>query len=199
MTITKSKFKNSIPEIRKIALRVNSNFGHKFEIDELVNESWIRGEFGDREIDIPILLREAYFRMIDYTRFVTGRKYRYDKDGVKKEIKLKRPKYLTNLDTDNDEREPGNNLDSFLDMKCSVMDEGCEAVDNKDLMDYIISESEPTTKQAQVLRKHFLEGKTLGEVGKELGGIKECTVSTHKKRAIARCRKRFKSMEMLSL
>ena len=187
MTPPKIKFEESIPELRQIAYRVASKWGKMFSLDEIVNEAWLSsGCKKDELIDKPLLLRTAHLDMIDYIREKVGRK----------SLKKKKPKYITNLDTHmgTDGEYPANN---FLDLLLGREDKGYKNLEDKDLINHILSE--PTIKQAQVLRKYFLEGKTLGEVGRELGDIKECTVSTHKKKALASCRKRFKGMEILSL
>ena len=95
----KNNFEKLIPEITRIARKISIFWNNKFEINELVNEAWIKG-IHFNSTDIPLILRRAKFDMIDYIRRQTGRIKECDKKG--KEYKSKytvkyKPRYITNI------------------------------------------------------------------------------------------------------
>ncbi len=191
----KSRFEDEILKLRIIARKIVEKWDNEFAVDELVNEAWIKSDFKDKEVDIPLLLRSAHCDMIDYVRLKKGRKYSYI--GGKKEELKKRPSFITNFDVSSDGKHglyrSSDYFNSLFEIASPRNDDDVKGVDDRDLVEYVLNA--PTKRQAKALRRYFLEGKTLKEVAETLGN-KECTTSQIVKRGLARCRKKLEKIGM---
>jgi len=182
----KISFKEALPQLRALANKIVERWGDEFEVDELVNEAWILSEHKDEAIDLPLLLRTVHLDMIDYVRKRIGRK----------QLKAKRPKYITNTtDSDSQRDNPENgHQNDFLSSYFSIADNWNEEFENRDLIEFLLSVTPP--KQTEVLRKYFLEQKSLIEVGKELG-LADSSICNLKKAGLEICREELERMEIL--
>ena len=179
----KIKFEDALKDLKNIAYKVANKWGKEFSVDELVNEAWLANGNKGKEVDLLLLLRTARLDMIDYVRTRVGRKI----------LKKKKPKYFTNVDCSADEGRYAHS-DSFFDIHCCIVNEGIKEVDDKELVEYLLQATTP--KQEQVLRKYFLEQKSLIEVGKELGN-RDTRICNLKKMGLEKCREKFKEMDMV--
>ena len=198
----KSNFEKLVPEITNIAKGLSSFWNNKFEVNELVNEAWIKRK-RLKSTDIPLILRRAKFDMIDYIRCQEGRLQSFDKNGEAVERRKYKPKHITNIvftDDDNEEHKS-------LIFDSPVEDNNLLSLENKELIDILLEET--TDREETVIRKYFLEEKSLKEVGEEMGrlrcqmgsslkrsGLSDVRISILKKSGLEKCRRKLKTMNI---
>ncbi len=194
----KSNFENLVPEITNIAKGLSSFWNNKFEVNELVNEAWIKRK-RLKSTDIPLILRRAKFDMIDYIRCQEGRLQSIDENGKKRY----KPKHITNIvfiDDNNEEQK------AFI-FDRPVEDKSFLSLENKELIDILLEET--TDREETVIRKYFLEEKSLKEVGKEMSrlrcrmgsslkrnGLSDVRISLIKKAGLEKCRRKLETMNI---
>ena len=164
----------------KQAHKVHEVWLNKYEVDELVNEVWLKGDI-QKLNNIKFVSSRAYWDMIDYIRISEGR------DLIRKSGIIKRPKYINNMHDILHDRESSSRkgYDFFDDIESKEQDIS-KFIDNKDEIDYLLK-CLPKKKRI-ILEKYFLEGMSLTEVG-EILGLKDVTVCNFKRMAIERIRK----------
>jgi RNA polymerase sigma factor (sigma-70 family) len=163
-------FKEIENHLYKQALRIHTKYPNKCEIDELVNEVWIKGNIQKLD-NIKYVSRRAYFDMIDYMRKKEGR------DFMRGGVYTHRSKEINNMHGVDSGSGPNNSHDFNDDFFNAVEDtkEKNEIdVDNKDLVEYIFSCI--SEKDSNVLRKYYFEELTLKEIAAELN-CSMCKVS----------------------
>jgi len=148
-----STFIGMLDSIRSMAYGLTKKWGHRFSVDELVNEAWIRSLRHDF-YDAPLIMRRAKLNMIDYVREQIGRNYFY-RHGEKIARIKPIPKHITNIDSDE------NNVSSVLDGKYEDKNllrlENCEI-----LMKLILNKS--SQKNLDAIMLYYFEEKTFKEI-----------------------------------
>ena len=144
----------------KIVNNLPNMFSNMYELDELVNTVWLKGNV-QRLDHIQLVARKAYFDMIDYMRKTEGR------DFMRNGVVSARPREFTNTH---------NWGVSSIDQSCKndlfeerSIDNGNQyfnCVDNKEEVEYALSRI--PIKYSNVLREYYLKGKTLKEIGKKI-------------------------------
>jgi len=180
----KSNFEELIPEITRMAKNMTRLWDNKFETNELVNEAWIRRRKLN-SIDIPLVLRRARFDMIDYIRKEVGRS--------------DRPKYLTNIYNGKE------NENNFFDVK--YIDKNLSGLENEELINFLLNDI--SDREETVIRKFFLDGKRLKEIGNEIErldcpnksfrkekGVDFSRISSIKRSGLLKCKEKLREMEI---
>lgn len=172
------KFEQVEKHLYKQAHKIRKIFQNRYELDELVNEVWVRGKI-QKLNDIRFVAKRAYFDMVDYVRSIEGRhtmrgeNYRAPKKGFIK-------KSLTNQHDRFKMSYPDMEQDFFNSLPYEGRTD-TEVMIDKEQAEYILSCL--PKREAEVLRKYYFEEKNLKEIGKELG-VAEVTVSSTRRRAL---------------
>lgn len=148
---------------------LHKKFPNKYEIDELVNEVWVKGSI-QKVNNIKYIAARAYWDMLDYIRVGMGRKI------CKNKVEKDRPKFITNM---HDHGFYSNDLiDDFFADKEDYRNNDINFVDYKDELDYILT-SLPE-QEREILSMYYLEELTLKEMGEKLNLLSP-KISTWKK------------------
>jgi len=164
----------------KQALKIRQLFPNKYEIDELVNEVWLKGSI--QKLSNPkYIATRAYWDMIDYIRSIEGGQF------MRIKSKNPRPKHLTNfhgyemgVNPDDDDN------DLFQRIPSSYGQEGMKRIDDEDEVNNLLKTV--THKRRLLLEQYFLKEMTLVEIGEITGNSDSC-VCTKKTEAITAIRK----------
>jgi len=148
------------------ARKVKNLFPNKYELDELVNEVWSRGNIQKLD-NIKYVAKRSYWDMIDYIRVTEGRNF------MRHGEVNNRPRQFTNQ-----ENEDGSD---FFACQKSKHRNHIKHIDNKDQIDFALSHL--PEQYAKILRLYYIEGLTLKEVGVEVG-LSEPRVSIIRKKAL---------------
>jgi len=161
----------------KQAYRIKKNFPNKYEADELVNEVWLKG--GIQKLDnIKFLAARAYWDMIDYIRSVEGR------HRMIKGVFFDMPKHITNFH--NIKKRFGTEVENdFFNNRETKEQNYCDSVDDKDEIDHLLQYL--SDKKQTILKKYFLEGMSLVDIG-ALFGVKGPIICSHKRKALEKIR-----------
>jgi len=152
-----------------IASKVRSKYrGHSFEIDELINEAWLQGDFKKQNTK-KLALVAAKMDMIDYAIRISGTKKRY-KDG--KLVKNERPKFLTNQDAKDGKFSQGSGK-SIFDRPYS--EKNFDNIDDKDFLQHLMRALD--SRERLAMSTYFFEGKSMKEVSTIIG-LTYCRTST---------------------
>jgi len=171
-------FTNMLPEIQAMAANMCKGWGNKFEVNELVNEAWMRSSTKEI-IDAPLIMRAAYCDMLDYIRNNVGREHYYVKGEKKKSPH--RFKLVSNYDSDHDDcRSSSEYKNPYSIFDGEKYEEGYASIDNKELISVLLSNV--STKKATAIVHYYLEDKNLVETG-TLMKRSNCTISTMLKQA----------------
>ena len=201
------EFVDMINEIQSIAKKMSYNWSGYFVTDELVNEAWIRSLRSTNLSAPALIIKRAKYDMVDYIREKMGREYIYvDGKKVKKVkkrgIEIFKQKHYTGF-----HREDGEltHFDSIFDRP--VEDKNFLSLENKELIDILLEET--TDREETIIRKYFLEEKSLKEVGEEVGrlrcrmgsslkrnGLSDARVSLIKKTGLEKCRRKLETMNI---
>lgn len=177
MMVKCSEVRYSFEQLEKIlykqAHRVKKFFPNRYEVDELVNEVWVKGNIQKLD-NIKYVATRAYYDMIDYLREVEGRQF------MRKGVFYNRPKYVTNMHNIKRKFDPDAEHDFFDDV-ASERRTDIETMIDKEQAEYILSCL--PEREAEILRVYYFGEKNLKEVGKELG-ITEGSVCKIRKRAL---------------
>jgi RNA polymerase sigma factor (sigma-70 family) len=168
------KFEQIEKVLYKQAHKIRKYFPDKYEVDELVNEVWLKGKIQKLD-DVRFVAKRAYFDMIDYIRSIDGR-------HVMRGGEYKKPvKGFTNQhDMYKFSKFPDNEQD-FFDTLPSKGRTDIEVMIDKEQVEYILSCL--PKREVEVLRTYYFGEKNLRETGEELG-ITECRVSAIRKSAL---------------
>lgn len=156
-------FIEMLPQIRYVAAKMCKKWGNIFAVDELVNEAWIKS-IDKNHIDAPLIIKTAKCDMVDYIRMSIGRNnYISKKTGNV----TSRPKHVTNYDSywqDNStiENTRGNSI-----FDGEFTDPGFDEIDNKELIDIILSKV--TYRKAVAMVNYYLEEHNLVTSGEIMG------------------------------
>lgn len=179
-------FKEVEKILYKQAHKVKKFFPNRYEVDELVNEVWLKGSI--QKLDrIGYVAGRAYWDMIDYIRSIEGR------DFMRNGLLISRPKHITNFHHVKRKFYKDAEHDYFDDIESREGNQ-FDIIDNKEHLDRLL-ECLPDKKR-DILEKYYLEGMTLVEIG-DLYGLIDCSVSKHKKTAIGLIRE-FHDIEVES-
>lgn len=179
-------FVEMIKNIQGLAHNICQYWGHRFDVDELVNEAWMRSKDRDHT-DPPLIMRAAKMDMIDYIRKVVGRKSYYLKG--KKIPATKRINFITNCDSFKEEE--GNNGHSILEKV--YHDKSFDEVDNKELISVILSKL--FSRQAEIIVNYYLEERNLTE-SSEMIGVGQSRGSTFLKQSRKECLDILKQLDL---
>ncbi len=184
-------FVGMIGKIQAMACGIAKQWGDKFAVNELVNEAWVES-LRNSHTDPPLIMRAAQCDMMDYIRTHVGRKY-YVRNG-KKVGGIFKPKYMTNLDTDSDNKYEHMRGNSFFDRRgYSYLDKNLKKLENKELIELLLSTT--TTRNATAMVHYYLEEHNMKEAA-ALMGIKECTMSSVLKKGRKRCKEVVDILEL---
>ena len=184
----KIKFKDAIKELREVASKISDIWGQLFEIDELVNEAWIRCPFKDEGVDIALLLRTAKLDMLDYIRSQLGRK-KYYRNGEVKNGTNKRPFLITNLQYLNDNEKIKENPHYTTVLDKGEKDKDLDRIEKKEeLLKFLMHV--PSKKHRNALMLYYLEEKPLAEVAGIVGKA-ESTALAWIKKALQSCKEKI--------
>lgn len=171
------KFEQIEKVLYKQAHRIRRKFPNRYELDELVNEVWVKGSIQKLD-DIRYVASRAYYDMIDYLRTIEGR------DFMRGGTFHNRAKHITNYHDiyrySADNSSDGFEHDFFNDLAYKGRT-GTEVMIDEEQAEYILSCL--PERESEVLRKYYFEEKNLKEVGKELC-MAEGTVSSIRKGAL---------------
>ncbi|MFW6009351.1 MAG: sigma-70 family RNA polymerase sigma factor [archaeon] len=151
------------------AHKIKKRFNDRYEVDELVNEVWLKGDI--HKVDIYNVKTRAYWDMIDYIRRIEGRK------GTFREKTL----LLTNR-TSVDDKE--NYFDKIIDSRLNCI----QTFLNKEQVKKFISIL--PEKKKNIIKKYYLRGMNLKDIGK-IYNVKGSTISKIKKQSIEEIREEF--------
>lgn len=188
-------FLDVLPQIKKVAKRMNRLWFNKFEVNELVNEAWIRGK-KYKNADAAFLVRRANLDMIDYIRECMGRQ-KYFINGEWVERKNKIPYFHTNIDSFS---SCGKNEHSHTEniLHAPTEDKNLLRFEHKELIVKALDGLSSSLSVMTVI-KYYLEQKNLKQVGEEMG-LSESTVSKRVKKSIRECQERMQTeYEFVSL
>jgi len=183
-----AKFEEVLPAITAVASHLSYVWQRKFEVDELVNEAWIRGS-DVKQADAPLLVSRAKLDMIDYIRHQLGRVGTYLYKGQVKH-KKPHPVYITNLDSE--AQEEFNHPNSFFDGEKT--DKNLEHLENEELLMKLLLH-EPSPEQLASIFYHYFEEMTLREVGGILNRS-ESNICQLVKKGLDSCREKLAVMEI---
>jgi RNA polymerase sigma factor (sigma-70 family) len=169
----KYKFEQIEKVLYKQAHKIRKYFPNKYEVDELVNEVWLRGKIQKLD-DVRFVAKRAYFDMIDYVRSIEGRHVM--RGGEYK----KRARGFTNYHDALTRSNPSNEND-FFDSSPIQGRTDIEAMIDKEQAEYILSCL--PEQEAEVLRVYYFGEKNLKETG-EILGLSECRTSSVRRSAL---------------
>lgn len=151
-------------------------FGGKYEVDELVNETWANMSW--QKCKKPEYLSKRIYRdMLDYIRKIEGRSIQINL------VLVERPKTLTNKH-ENVRWRPDQKTDFFADQLYRGMDHEDE-VDMMDQLNHLFSCL--SKKEFKLLKQYYVEELTLKQIG-QIEGLSECHISGLRKRLLEKIR-----------
>ena len=150
---------------------------NRYESDELVNEVWLKGNI-QRLDNIKYVANRAYWDMIDYIRTTEGRNF------MRNGLSLRRFKHITNMHYIKRKFDDEADFDFFNNIESKEQND-LKLVDDYDEIDHLLECL--SEKKRTILKKYFLEGMTLIEIG-DIFGIKGVTISNFKKQSIEKIR-----------
>jgi RNA polymerase sigma factor (sigma-70 family) len=176
------KFEQVEKHLYKQAHRIRKKFPNKYELNELVNEVWLKG--GIQKVDdIRFVASRAYHDMIDYIRSIEGRhvmrgkNYKEPKKGfIKKSLTNQHDIYTRKAFHNGDHFSHDFFSDQAYERRTDM-----DAMIDKEQVEYILSCL--PKREVEVLRTYYFGEKDLKETGKELG-ITEGSVCNIRKRAL---------------
>ena len=179
------QFIDNLEDIRIIACSLNRLYGERYEIDELVNASYIgykRAITNNPSLIEKFKKRSTFFFRVkndikDYVREESHLKIK--KRMENKDIHC--PKFLSTSFIKNRED------DRIKDYTPCHTDPGYNEVDDKDFLDDILNKAGLSNTEWAIIQGYFYDEKLLKDIGNEVG-IKECTVCNNKKSALKKCR-----------
>lgn len=167
----KIEFEDLLEEIKFIAQKLNKQFNYKFETWELINEAWL-SIYDKNFYDKFIFLKRVKWDMFHYIRTKLGLR---NKNNIN---------FIHNVY--NSETEYTN---------CLVKeDNSLTLLENKELIDFLLGKLDD--KYKSIIKKYFLEEKSLIEVGKELNNITDSVVSRYKTNSIKQLQEELKLLEV---
>jgi RNA polymerase sigma factor (sigma-70 family) len=177
------RFEDIILELKQTAGKFISLWNGRFDIDELVNEAWIRCPFKEEKVDIALILKAAKLDMLDYIRDQIGRDKHYF-GGKCKSVKYKKPLLITNIDSPSDSFGFYAHKETILDKE--IIDKNLEKLEIEDEILKFIG-TIGSSKRRDIIINYFLNEMTLKEVGCKIG-ISESRVCTLMKKTLEKYR-----------
>lgn len=147
-------FEKNIKAIRKIATNLYVLSDRRYEIDELINEAWIKFhntvKGNDKLLKNPKLIhKRVHFDMVDYMR---------EKDGAR--LSKKPSSFISPINED------GENI---LEDITGDIDNNFTSFENRDLLIALNRRVKLTKREWTIIRSYFYGEKTLKEAGQEIG------------------------------
>lgn len=168
-------------QAHKIMKEFNDLCPNKFELDELVNSVWVKKNI--QELDNPkYIAARAYWDMVDYARTIIGSHFKRGKDKTGYYKTPKKVNLITNKhENKNLEKAPDWFSNAIQDERSTYF----KNIDDRDEINNLLSCL--SGRKLEVLKKYFLEEKSLVEIGEEYG-IKDSTVCNCKRAALEHIR-----------
>ncbi|MCD6436260.1 MAG: sigma-70 family RNA polymerase sigma factor [Clostridiales bacterium] len=154
----------------KQAHKIRCLFPNKYELDELVNEVWVKGSIHKLD-NIKYVASRAHWDMIDYLRKVEGRKI--TKNGKQ----VNSLSFRTNMHDIKPWSEHSNDMFEYI----SSREDFTKLIDNNDEIEHLFRCL--NKKEIKLLTEFFINEKSLIEVG-EIFGVTGPRISNAKKKAI---------------
>jgi len=170
-------FEDMIEEIQVIAKIIITRFGDQFDVNELVNEAWLKGRNYSFLTENNIRKR-AKWDMLDYIRKQEGRDDPYFYKGKKVERKPK-IKLLTNAEIQEKER-----IINLFDKP--VKDENLLKLENEELLVKLLATTNP--KETKAMFHYYKKGELMKEIGEAMN-LNESRISILIKKGIGKCQK----------
>lgn len=176
-------FIDMIKPIQAMACGIAKHWNYKFDVDELVNEAWIRSLRYDFS-DVPLIMRRAKMDMIDYIRKQMGRR-KYNL------------KFITNADevlciADN-ERHGDHYLSGRSIFDVPHEDKNLLGMEQKELIKLLLTN--PTPQQLAIMFHYYFDEMTLKETAR-LIGKSEPRISCVVRDGLERCREGAQKLEL---
>ena len=175
--VEENKIRYPFEEIKNIlykqAHRIQKIFPNRCELDELVNEVWIKGDI-QKLTNCKYISRRAFFDMMDYIR------KQYGRNVMRNNVIKNRPKEDTNMHGFGHSPNEHESYDFFETIKDHRRGD-VSRIEDKDQVKYILS-CLPEI-ESKVLRKYYLEELTLKEIGKKFK-LSESRISAIRKEAL---------------
>ncbi len=156
----------------KQARKVHRLWPNKYEVDELVNEVWARGNIQKLD-NIKYVSAKAYFDMIDYIRKNEGRF-------------AKRPQTLTNRHIIEKVLCAQNETSDYFHLIEDEEKKHIAVIEDKEEVEHCFSYL--SERDSNILRQYFLEEKTLEEIGEEYN-LDRSSISTIKKKSLKKIKR----------
>jgi len=174
------KLIDNMDEIRIVAASLVNKWNHIFEIDELINEAWMR--LGDEEFETLNRLKTAvHCDMIDYIRSIVGRKSngRKNKDGsIMKDVRLGTARLCSNtIDSEDAEGKKWNPFEQ------QITDIRFKQIDDQDFIDSIIKKVDMSEKEKDIFIRRFQHSMYPAQI-KEETGVKTITVNYYVRKSL---------------
>jgi RNA polymerase sigma factor (sigma-70 family) len=161
----------------KQAHKVKRMFPNKYELDELVNEVWIKGNI-QKLSSVKFVAKRAYWDMVDYLRQIEGRQI------MRKDVKYPRPSFRTNMHDISIKYNSEGGVDMFENIE-NRDHVSINLVDNRDEIKHLLKCL--PQRDFKLLTDFFINEMRLKDVGKSLG-ICEAAACQAKGRAIKEIR-----------
>lgn len=174
-------FIKNMKYVRILAIRLCKHFGNKFDIDELISESWV--SFDKYIKKYPERYDKLNNNRALFLSVVKGDIYDYVKKENKWRITTDIPEFYSFEIFKKDDNDS-------IDI-CFYKHHGFRQVDNNDYLHAILDKSlKSKNKQVSltdtewaVIQGYFYDEKTLKEVGQDIG-IAECSVCSNKNKLL---------------
>jgi hypothetical protein len=164
---TKFTFEEVRSHLYKQAIKVHKRFYGRYEINELVNEVWVKGSIQELE-NIKYVSARAYYDMIDYIRVIEGKCMTY-KGMSYRAPRAKNNMHSSTIDIGTQQLDIfygyGSHDRDFFDRQEDTKRSYIDYVDDKDEVEYILSHL--SEQHLDFIKKHFFEGLTLKEIAKQ--------------------------------
>lgn len=182
-------FEKHMEVIIPVAEKMAKSWHGKVEVDELIDSAYLKYRVAIRNnpslvegvfSSLPTFLRRVKLDMFEHIRTKTG-------------VRTKLKKKMINNTMTASFQVNDNIVEDGIEPSCpSCTDKGYQDVENSDFLNAIFEKVELTDREWKVIQGYFWEGKTVTEVGMELGATAKNAsgkVSWVKKGLISKLRK----------
>lgn len=174
-----------IEDIRAMARNLSIRWDNQFDVDELVNEAWMRS-LKDNISDTPLIMRRAKFDIIDYIRQEVGKEQVKENGKIKYKTR-KRNRFVTNIDSSISNRLTHHFFDREYD------DPNLLTLENNEIITLVLSEQ--NEKHKKLIKEYFLNEKTFSQIAEETHTTKGYVCQlVHS--GIKKCNEQIKTMEI---